>query len=153
VNRPAFKFSLERVRALRERSEDHAREQLAASLTYRVKGEAMLRAAEATAQSARRAQREAAAGVPVTGHDLAAMQLYIERTEREQEAASLDLDRREAEVDARRRALASAARERQVLERLKERRRADHNLHAGRRESAAIDEMAINIHRRRELAR
>ncbi|MFL5826713.1 MAG: flagellar export protein FliJ [Thermoleophilaceae bacterium] len=152
MDRPTFKFSLERVRALRERSEDQAREQLAASLTHRVNGEAVLRAAQATAQTARDAQREAA-GAPVSGQDLAAMQLYIERAEREQEAASLDLDRREAEVDARRRALTHAARERQVLERLKERRRADHNLRAGRLESAAIDEMALNIHRRRELAR
>jgi flagellar FliJ protein len=147
VDRP-FKFSLERVRALRERSEDLAREDLAASLNHRVKGEAMLRAAFETVERARSEQREAG-GVALSGGDLLAMQMYLERTEREREAASLDLDRREAEVDARRRALTNAARDRQVLERLKERRRADHTLKMARIEGAALDEMALTMHRRR----
>jgi flagellar FliJ protein len=81
-----------------------------------------------------------------------ARQLFLERTEREREAASLDLDRREAEVEARRRALANAARDRQVLERLKERRRADHKLATARAEGAVLDEMALSVHRRGHAA-
>lgn len=146
MDRP-FKFSLERVRALRERSEDLAREELAASLSHRLRGEALLRAACETVERARAEQR--VTGAQLTGGDLVAMQLYLERTEREREAASLDLHRREAEVEARRRALANAARERQVLERLKERRRADHKLTMSRLEGAALDEMALSVHRRR----
>jgi flagellar FliJ protein len=146
MDRP-FIFKLERVRALRERTEELAKEELAASLALRLRGEAMLHAAGAQVERARDNQR-AAAGVPMSSHDLQAAQAYLERTEREQEFASLDLDRRDAEVDARRMALQTAARDREVLERLKKRRRDEHRREAGRREGAVLDEMALGIHRR-----
>jgi flagellar FliJ protein len=90
--------------------------------------------------------------VPVTAQELQARQAYIERAERARESASLDLDRRDAEVDARRMALQAAAREREVLERLKQRRREEYRKESERREGAALDEMALGIHRRRGLA-
>jgi flagellar FliJ protein len=49
---------------------------------------------------------------------------------------------------ARRDALTAAARERQVLERLKERRRQDHRREAERQQGAALDELALGVHRR-----
>jgi flagellar FliJ protein len=149
VTRQPFKFRLERVRALRESVEDQAKEQLAASLSVRVKGEAMLEAASesfAQAKATRRGATEAAA----SGDQLVAAQAYLERTEQERLAAELELGRREAEVDQRRIALQSAARERQVLERLKDRRKADHIRELDRREGVLLDEMAIVGHRRRE---
>lgn len=142
-----FQFRLERVRALRERAEDSAKENLAASLSHRLKGEAMLRAASQRLDGARDVHR-GAAGTPVSGEQLMAAQSYLERAERARLAAAEDLVRRDAVVQARRDALIETARERQVLERLKERRRADHAAEAGRVESAALDEMAIAIHRR-----
>jgi flagellar protein FliJ len=151
VTRRPFNFRLERVRALRESFEDQAREELAASLSVRLKGEAMLRAADeryATAQS----ERRDTATLDVTGHDLQAAQAYVERTSRARHAAELELDRREAEVESRRTALLAAARERQVLERLKERRKADHRRESDRIEGALLDEMAITSHRRGEAA-
>jgi flagellar protein FliJ len=150
MDRP-FIFKLERVRALRERKEELAKEELAASLAFRLRGEAMLHAATETLESARSTQR-GSAGTPVTAHDLQAAQAFIERAERERESASLDLDRRDAEVDARRMSLQAAAREREVLERLKERRRDQHRKDSDRREGAVLDEMAIGIHRRRGMA-
>jgi len=146
VDRP-FTFKLERVRALRERKEELAKEELAASLALRLRGEAMLRAAAENVEQARSLQRSVA-GHAMTAAELQAAQAYLERTERERETASLDLDRRDAEVDARRMALQNAAREREVLERLKERRRDEHVREAGRREGAVLDEMAITMHRR-----
>ena len=148
MNRP-FQFRLERVRALRERAEDSAKEDLAASLSHRLKGEALLRAAADRLDGARSAHRDAA-GAPVSGAQLLAAQSYLERAERARIAAAEDLHRREADVEVRRSALLQAARERQVLERLKERRRADHAVEAGRIEGAALDEMALAVHRRRE---
>jgi flagellar FliJ protein len=142
---------LERVRALRESFEDQAREELAASLSTRLKGEAMLRAASDTFQGAQ-ADRRRTAAIEATGHDLLAAQAYMDRTSRARQAAELELDRREAEVDARRTALIAAARERQVLERLKERRAADHRRKSERAEGALLDEMAIVSHRRAEAA-
>jgi flagellar protein FliJ len=151
VDRP-FTFKLERVRALRERKEELAKEELAASLALRLRGEAMLQAAAESVEQARGLQR-AAAGVAMTAQELQAAQAYLERTERERQSAELDLDRRDAEVDARRTALQGAAREREVLERLKERRRGEHRREADRREGAVLDEMAINMHRRAGWAR
>ena len=151
MTRRPFNFRLERVRALRESFEDQAREELAASLSVRLKGEAMLRAASDTYTRAQDTRRESAT-LELTGHDLIASQAYIERTSRMREAAELELDRREAEVDARRTALLAAARERQVLERLKERRRADHRRESDRVEGALLDEMAITSHRRAEAS-
>jgi flagellar FliJ protein len=146
VTRP-FQFRLERVRELREHAEDQAREELASSLAVRMKGEAMLRAANEDAAAAQDARRQKAAA-DLTGAELLAMQAYLERTERQRESAALELDRREAEVDARRQALAVRSQERQVLERLKDRRRADHQREMDRREGALLDEMALAAHRR-----
>jgi flagellar protein FliJ len=150
VNRPRFTFPLERVRALRERTEDQAKEELAASLAHRLKGEAMLRAAGNAVKDAQSVQRSALA--TGSGTDLMLAQAYLERTERAREAASLELDRRDSEVEARRNALQYAAQERQVLERLKERRRADHEREVARREGIALDEIALDIHRRKSAA-
>jgi flagellar FliJ protein len=88
----------------------------------------------------------------MSAQDLHAAQLYLERTEREREHASLNLDRQDAEVDARRSALQSAAREREVLERLKQRKQAEYRREAGRREGALLDEMAITMFRRGRTA-
>jgi flagellar protein FliJ len=151
VDRP-FTFKLERVRALKERKEELAKEELAASLALRLRGEAMLQAAAQSVEQARGVHR-AAAGAPMTAHELQAAQAYLERTERERESASLALDRRDAEVEARRSALQNAAQEREALERLKARRRTEHVREADRREGAVLDEMAITMHRRAGLAR
>jgi flagellar FliJ protein len=151
VTRP-FQFRLERVRALRERAEVSAKEELAASLSYCLKGEAMLRAAAERVAGAQDACR-VDAGRTATGEQLMALQSYLERAERARLAAAEDLTRRDAEVAARRDNLISAARERQALERLKERRKADHRLEESRSETAALDEMAMALHRRKEALR
>jgi flagellar protein FliJ len=151
VTRRPFNFRLERVRALRESFEDQAREELAASLSTRLKGEAMLRAASDSYAQAQVTRRQTAS-LEVSGQDLLAVQAYVERTSRVRQAAELELDRRDAEVDARRTALLAAARERQVLERLKERRAADHRRESDRIEGALLDEMALSSHRRAEAS-
>jgi flagellar FliJ protein len=148
-NRP-FHFRLERVRAVRERIEEQAKEELSASLADRLKGEAMLRAASDELASARENRVETLTTGIATGDDLVAAQAYLEQAQRTREARALDLDRRDTEVAARRDALTGAARERQVLERLKERRREDHVRETERRAGAALDELALGVHRRAE---
>jgi flagellar FliJ protein len=143
---------LERVRALRESFEDQAKEELAASLSTRLKGEAMLLDASTRCGHAQD-ERRRSASMDLTGSDLMGLQAYAERAERARLAAELELGRREAEVHARRTALLAAARERQVLERLKERRKADHVRESERLEGALLDEMAITSHRRAEGVR
>ena len=151
VSRPQFHFRLERVRALREREEEFAREELASSLAIRMKGEAMLRAAAQDVNGAQQIRRQSSTAA-VSGAELLALQAYLERAERAHESAALELDRRDAEVDARRAALTARAQERQVLERLKDRRKADHDREHDRREGVLLDEMALNTHRRQGAA-
>jgi flagellar protein FliJ len=150
VSSPHFSFRLERVRALRERAEDHAKEEYATSLAHRVEGEALLRAAAATRDRARTDARTVGAGL--TGTDLLASQAWLERLELARQAAELELGRRDAEVEARHVALVNAARDRHALERLSEKRRAEHALETNRREAYELDELAAAGHRRKALA-
>jgi flagellar FliJ protein len=145
VSARPFKFRLERVRALRERAEERASQELATSVAHRQRGEEELRAAGDRVAQARQERRATA---QASGADLLAMQAYIERTQRAQQSAALDLDRREAEVDARRDALVHAAREHRALTRLEQRRREEHAAQAARLEGAVMDEVALSVHRR-----
>jgi flagellar FliJ protein len=145
VSARPFKFRLERVRALRERAEERASQELATSVAHHQRGEEALRAA---ADRVTQARQERRATAQASGADLLAMQAYIERTQRAQQAAALDVDRREAEVDARRDALVHAAREHRALTRLEQRRREEHAAQAARLEGAVMDEVALTMHRR-----
>ena len=144
-----FNFRLERVRSVRERAEEQAREDLAASLALRLRGEGMLKAAEAELETAREARRSTGTHAAVSGIDLIAAQSYMEHAERQRQARMLDLDRCDAEVETRRAALVEAARELEALERLKEKQRQEHAVEAERIAGAALDEMSLNMHRRR----
>ena len=63
VNRPQFTFRLERIRALREREEDQAKEEYATSLRERLESAALLEAArERSALDRLRARRAAEHG-------------------------------------------------------------------------------------------
>jgi flagellar protein FliJ len=152
VESPSFTFRLARVKSLRERAEEHAREELARELALRLRGEALLRAAADAAAGARESGRFAVERAGATGLELVAAQQWVERAERERREAALDLDRRDAEVAARRDALAAAARDRQALTRLEERQRTEHDREAARAAQLALDEMALAVHRRRSVA-
>jgi flagellar FliJ protein len=152
VETPSFTFRLERVKSLRERAEEHAREDLARQLALRVRGEALLRQAADAAATARDTGRGTQLRAGATGADLIAAQQWIEQAERGRREAALELDRREAEVSARRAALTEAARERQVISRLEERQRAEHEHEAARVEQIGLDEIALSVHRRGQVA-
>lgn len=143
-----FRFRLERVRALRERHEDAAKQALAGAMAQHQRCEDEVRVAASRVAQAREAQLKAAAG-PSSGVDLLARQAYLERTERVHEATRVDLSRHELELEQRRQALLQAARDRQALERLKAHRRAEHEREAARREGLALDEIALTNFRRR----
>ena len=143
-----FRFPLERLRALRERGEDLAKQELAGAMRRQTACADRLRAMGEEVAGAFAAQRAAAVDGGASAHELAAHQAYLERMEQVREAGRVDLDRHEAEVDVRRDALHEAARERQALERLKERRRADHERAVARAEGLVLDEIALTQHRR-----
>jgi flagellar export protein FliJ len=140
-------FSLERLRHLREHDEQVAKEAFAASLGQRLRGQALLRHAQLAVRASEDATRGAANG-PRSGHDLLAAQAWMERVRATSEEAALSLDRFEAEVEVRRAQLGRAAQQRAVLDRLKDRHRAETKLAAARLENAQLDEVAMSQHRR-----
>jgi flagellar FliJ protein len=145
---PPFTFGLERVRELREHHESQAKEQLAASLSHRVRQAAMLAAASERLAAATDTRRQQA-GAVATGYDLLAQERWLQSLERDRVAAEASLHTVDAEVDARRTALGDASRDREVLERLKTRRREEHRREEARREGAELDEIALSRHVRR----
>jgi flagellar FliJ protein len=205
VETPSFSFPLERVRTIRERAEDRAREALSAELRVRAEGEARLNLATEAVGAAREANRCTVGRSHVSATDLIAAQNFLERTERVRVEAALELDRRDAEVavkrqhlaaaarvanrptvgqartsatdliaaqnflehaervrvepaleldrrdaeDAvKRRHLAAAARDRQAIDKLEQRQRAEHEATWARRAQNTLDELALAVHRR-----
>jgi flagellar FliJ protein len=148
MNGSSFRFRLERVRALRERREDAAKQELAGAMLRHRRSEEEVEAAAARIAGARAAQVDAAR-LPSSATEMLARQAYLERAERAHQATRVDLQRHEAELAQRRAALTQAAQERQALERLKENRRVDHEREVARKEGLMLDEIAINGFRRR----
>ena len=145
---PSFRFRLERVRALRERTEDEAKQAFAGAMQERVRSEREVQDAAARVASARDAQLDAT-GARTSATDLMARQAYLERSELAHRASQENLGRREEALEVKREEMTEAARDRQALERLKEHRRQEHELEQTRIEAAALDEIALNGFRRR----
>jgi flagellar FliJ protein len=150
VTSKPFTFRLERVRELRERDEDRAREELAVSLGHQLRGTAMLQAAAEQVREAR-AHRAigAGAGTGVSGADLVAHERWLERLESERATAELAVQRASAEVAHRRGELVQARQRREALERLKSRQQTEHSVKVQRAEGAMLDEIALAAHTRR----
>lgn len=146
-----FRFGLERVREIRAHDEDQAKERFAASLNARVRGEAVLRAAE---QRLRDAQTDAISQTfgPLTGATLVSRQAWVERLEHDRADAKLRMSAHEAELQRRRAELTSASQAREVLDQLKQRQREAHRLEAERVENGELDEMALQMHARKQAA-
>ena len=136
-----FRFRLERVRAVRERKEKLAKQELAEAISRRSSTEADLRSSDADLEHARAEQRTAAEPRTVSATDLLARQAFVERIEAQRGVHAHALKQREAEVADRDAKLAAAASEHEMLNRLRERRRGEHNREAARREQGVLDEI------------
>lgn len=149
VSGPSFRFRLERVRALRERREKLAQQELARSISRLSATRDRLQAAEAELARAQHEQRASVAGDrTAAGADLQLRQAFIERVEQQHRQRERDVSRDEAEVASRNAELTTAAGEREMLERLRTRRRSEHERETARRESRVLDEMASARSRR-----
>lgn len=148
MSSPSFRFRLERVRDLRARREDLAKQALASAMARQEQARQELRAAEDRVAQAREAQL-GGSDSPRTASDLVALQAYLERTELASAATAANLERHQRELASKREILTAAARDRQALERLKERRRAEFEREAARVEGLSLDEIALNNFRRR----
>jgi flagellar FliJ protein len=149
VSDPSFRFRLERVRALRERHEDLAKQALADAITQMSCSQDRLRSVDAHLEHARAEQRlSTRTSVPLSGTELQARQAFLERVEVQRREGARQVQRDEAHVVDRGADLGRAAREREMLERLKERQREAHAQEEQRRESETLDEIAIDRFRR-----
>ena len=150
---PSFTFRLERVRTLRERAEEQAREALTHEIRHRDEGRMLLDEARANVRAACDMNRNTMAGGGLkSAVNLRAIQTYVERAEQLQSTAAIELSRREAEVQAKRAHLATAARDRQAIDKLKERQLAEHNAQWARKNQNTLDELALAVHRRGAVA-
>lgn len=145
-----FTFNLESVRALREQTERQAQEALARELELQQARRAQLQDAARRTALARRRQ---GTGTRTSGRDLQSQQAYLERAERDEASARDVLAHQEQVVADERGRLLVAAQEREAMERLKRRRRAEHNRDALRVETNMLGEVGLQSHRRRSLGR
>ena len=84
----------------------------------------------------------------VSAAELLARQAFVEHVEAQRTMGIRELERHEADVADRDTQLGRAAREHEILERLKDRRRTEHEHEAERRESEQLDEIALERFRR-----
>ena len=147
-----FRFGLQRVRDLRAHDEDQAKERFAHSLNARVKGEAMLRAAEDRLRDAQSDAAPVSTGLPLSGQSLVSRQMWVERLKANRDDAAFHLRGLETQLQDSRDQLTTASQRREALDKLKQRQRDAHRLQADRREGAALDEMALQMHARRRAA-
>ena len=89
VESPSFTFRLERVRSLRERAEEAAREGLARELSHRLRGEAIVRQATSAVSSSEPAPEEVRAGYQKHVDYLASVGVDREQVDAEVRAAGL----------------------------------------------------------------
>jgi flagellar protein FliJ len=143
MNGPSYRFRLERVRALRERREEQAKQEFGVALQFRQRCQDDVARAVDRIAAARRAQLHCA------GDDLHAHQSYLERMEHAHRLTLQELARAEQALTERRAALTKASQDREALERLKEKGLADHNREAARIEQITLDEIAGNGYWRR----
>jgi flagellar FliJ protein len=149
VSASTFRFRLERVRAVRERKEKLAQRELADAISRRSSSVAELRSADAHLEHALEEQRTVAGEhEPVSATDLVARQAFLERVEAQRRLSARQLEQRELEVAERDAELATAASEHEMLNRLRDRHRGEHDREADRRERNLLDEIASNRFRR-----
>jgi flagellar FliJ protein len=147
-----FRFGLQRVRDLRAHDEDQAKERFAHSLNARIKGEAMLRAAEERLHDAQQGPVPSTLSQPVTGASLVSRQMWVEQLKARRDDAAFNLRGLEVQLQESRDSLTEASQRREALDQLKERQRDAHRRAAARREGAELDEMALQMHARRRAA-
>jgi flagellar FliJ protein len=126
---------------VRERKEKLAQQELARSISRLSSSQAQLQSADIQLQSAQAEQRLAPHST-VGAVELQSRQAFLERVEARRSLQALEMQQSEADVAARNVELTQAAGEHEMLNRLRERRRLEHQRDAALRESKTLDEMA-----------
>lgn len=134
---------------MRERKEKLAQRELADAISRRSSSVAELRSADAHLEHALEEQRTVGGErEAVSANDLVARQAFLERVEAQRRLRARELEQRELEVAERDAELATAASEHEMLNRLRDRHRGEHDREADRRERNVLDEIASTRFRR-----
>jgi flagellar export protein FliJ len=141
-----FRFRLESLLKLRKSLEQEAQRHLGRTVAQRNEVEARLQDLNLRHQQALESRRTET-GQPIDLTFWRAVERWLVVLEQRIEAASEELRQAEAQVEAARKALTKAHQEHLMLLRLKERRKALHDLELIREEAAAADELAVLRHR------
>lgn len=139
-----WKFNLETVRSLKQRLEEEAAQQHANALVRLSHARALLAETE---ESLRRAAQDCARKKTASASDLLQMNQYInvlEQQRKQRGTASLEAEKN---VSLARAHLEKVAREREILDRLHDRKKADHEFHLARQEQKWLDEIAQRARR------
>jgi flagellar protein FliJ len=148
-----FRFGLQRVRDLRAHDEEQAKERFAHSLSARLRGEAMLRAAEERLRDAQAdVMGETTLTGPISGASLVSRQAWVDRLKATRDDAAVHLHGLDTDLQASRDSLTHASQRREVLDQLEARQREAHRRESERREGAELDEMALRVHARGRAA-
>jgi flagellar FliJ protein len=139
------------VREIRAHDEDQAKERFAASLNERMRGEAVLRAAEDRLRDAQAGPISQGFG-PLTGASLVSRQAWVDRLRNDRSDAQLRMNSYDNALQRRRAELTDASRAREVLDKLETRQREQHRQASARVENAELDEMGLRAHARRSAA-
>lgn len=134
-----WKFSLENVRSLKLRLEEDAARKLGEALTRASREKALL---EETERRLRQISRDCASPRTTSAAELLRMSQYISllhQQRKDRQAACIEAEKQLALARAR---LETAAREREILDKLRDRRKAEHEFHLAKQEQKWLDEMA-----------
>lgn len=142
---PQFDFHLDGVLHQRKNIEREKQRLLAIVISQMAQLEQQLRALDADVQATTADVRQNHLTGPIDLSFLTAHRRYLAATQRRAMAIANRMSVVQRDVDEARAALAAAARDRKVLEKLRERQKEAWQMEINRKESAALDEMAMQI--------
>jgi flagellar FliJ protein len=143
-----FLFKLEPLLNLRRLKEEQARQAFAREVAEQHRLEAELSVRTVRLEEAVRG----AAAFELSARDLAQRQAFVERCERERAEAAARITVQAGRVEAQRAQLAELAREREAVERLRERAHERHEREEAQRQTAFLDELATQGYARKAQA-
>jgi flagellar FliJ protein len=139
-----FHFSLQSLRILREQQERSAQQQYAAALRACEEAAARVQAASAELTACWTKLRDKmAAGV--AGLELLRARAWCNVLELRLKERAADLEQARLAVDAAWKAMLQATRNREALDRYRDKRRAAHDRQAQREEQKNLDELAVQL--------
>ena len=141
-----WKFSLETVRELKNRIEEQAAQKHARALLGVARSKAALTETEKELNAAALMQF-AGRGKKKTGHELAQLAQYMSVLEKQRRERLDQVLHAEKEATLARAALEKIAREREILDKLRDRQQSAHSFHIARQEQKWMDEMAQQLRR------